>query len=586
MQTFQTFDANLCYYIFIFLYYIVFISSSGDATLSSSSSSSPSLDSLLMRFDRHVYEATKRQLAFIESRDVSRGDELALRRMRNENASREQRLRDYFSLSARDQSPETAEKERKSGDTTLTKEPATFEHITHIFHELALKPVEQLLLSLNENANRNSDGLVIVVDSRYSKLFLNAFNALKPSPMRFSMALDSYLHPATKYLESEVKCMEQEEQQAEEEDEDEEELAETSERRRRHLTHSHAGGGGKNPLVSQASHTNRSLHDSSQTGSFTGGALDATTTTTTTTLNTTQHNHHQHQQQHRSVKVAKASIKPRYTSNPRLAVTLLNERPQSPFVRLRVDHCERAARRVRDSTGLLVSQTATGNCITRSYLETTAFRHVLKSERVCVIGCPEPPAAASVGKQQSRLRFERFLDKGFVRLRHIAALLNTEPVFGKRASKHELMYALETNHVVFVSTPSTNEPDAALMCAVSRDHYPSSMSHEYDKYCTLDSGDLSQLDMSRCHLLVLDCYSTLGHVARLRLANKLIARGCRAVLCVMSPIADKHMSRFYSLFFEKMRRGRHNNAKGANSSARLLLKLKRKFHKSSLFELK
>ena len=98
---------------------------------------------------------------------------------------------------------------------------------------------------------------------------------------------------------------------------------------------------------------------------------------------------------------------------------------------------------------------------------------------------------------------------------------------------------------------SSNEASSSLICAETEE-YPSCV-YEVEKYCRLDAGDLNLISMERCYLLVLNCYSAVGHVARVNLARKCLARGCRNVMVVVSPLSDELMTRFYCLLFESLR---------------------------------
>lgn len=98
---------------------------------------------------------------------------------------------------------------------------------------------------------------------------------------------------------------------------------------------------------------------------------------------------------------------------------------------------------------------------------------------------------------------------------------------------------------------SSNESDSSLICAETSE-YPSCV-YEIDKYCKLKIPDLNLIHMDQCYLLILNCYSGVNHVPRIELARKFLARGCKNVLLVMSPLTDEMMTQFYSFLFESLK---------------------------------
>ena len=251
-----------------------------------------------------------------------------------------------------------------------------------------------------------------------------------------------------------------------------------------------------------------------------------------------------------SIKVLKSSITPQYTCNPRLAKCMLNERPELDYVLIRNDHVERAACRLAASVSTLISETLTGTEAKRSTLQVIEYKQIYKIEKCSVIGCPDMPAA-----YLAKSGVDKFLKHGFDQLCLVGKLLYVDPVFGNLMSKQELLNQLETSKLIFLSTVSSNEADSALICSETLE-YPSSP-NEIDKYCKLTSADLNLIDMSGCHLLVLNCYSTVGHVPRFKLAKKFLARGCRCVLVVLTPLTNELTTQFYVSFFENLRENTH-----------------------------
>jgi hypothetical protein len=240
------------------------------------------------------------------------------------------------------------------------------------------------------------------------------------------------------------------------------------------------------------------------------------------------------------IKIPKKNIIPKYTSNPRLAIHLLNENPSLDHVLVRNDHVNRLKARLDSSVSVLISQTITGTDAKRSKLEIINYEQVHKDEKCCVMGCPD-------------LR-HKFLKNGFDQLKQVASLLYTEPIFSKKMTKQEVLSQLSTSTLIFISTFSTNDSNSTLICSPSHE-YPSS-SFEIDKYCKLDENDLNSIDMHRCSLLILNCYSFVFNQPKIGLAKKLLSRGCQCVLLVLTPLADNLMNAFYLQFINNLKRNK------------------------------
>lgn len=101
---------------------------------------------------------------------------------------------------------------------------------------------------------------------------------------------------------------------------------------------------------------------------------------------------------------------------------------------------------------------------------------------------------------------------------HISKIMHVEPIFSDKMTKQELIHQLENNNLIFLSTLSSNESDSFLICSQSNE-FPSSYD-EFDRYCKFTVHDLELIDLHRCNLLVLNCYSTLSHKPRFDLAKK------------------------------------------------------------------
>ena len=246
-------------------------------------------------------------------------------------------------------------------------------------------------------------------------------------------------------------------------------------------------------------------------------------------------------------KVHISEIKPRLTSHPRAAVNLLNERINSSFVQIRNDHLKRIKNRLDGSVGILISETASGSNAKRSNLEVIEYRQVFKLIKCCVLGCPDIPK--KIGN--TTLKIDSFLKRGLQQLVEIATILKTEPIFGQKFTKKEIIYQLETNNLIFLSTFSNNESDSFLICSQSFEA-PSSYC-EFEKYCKLTCQEFDLIDMHQCNLLILNCYSALNHKPRYDLAKKILSRGCRSILLVLTPLEDYLMSMFYKIFLEKLK---------------------------------
>jgi hypothetical protein len=166
----------------------------------------------------------------------------------------------------------------------------------------------------------------------------------------------------------------------------------------------------------------------------------------------------------------------------------------------------------------------------------------------CVIGCPEICSDS---------KFSKFLKSGFEQMQILGELLYTEPIFSSKMTKQELAYQFETNNVIFLTTYSANEQNDAnsfLVCSNVNIEYPSATdSSEYDKYSKLDLNDLDLVDMHQCDLIVLNCFSALTNKPRVNLAKKMLARGCKSILIVLSPLTNKLMIEFYYLFLNNVK---------------------------------
>ena len=169
-----------------------------------------------------------------------------------------------------------------------------------------------------------------------------------------------------------------------------------------------------------------------------------------------------------SVKILKSNVIPRYTSHPRLAVTLLNEDPEADYVIVRSDHVDRAKYRMDASVGTLISDTYSGTDAKHSNLQIVDYKQVYKPEKCSVIGCPDVPKV-----YLNKSGVDKFLKNGFDQLCKVAKLLYTNPIYANKMTKQELINQLESSKVVFLSTISSNQSDTSLICSENQE-YPSS----------------------------------------------------------------------------------------------------------------
>lgn len=183
-----------------------------------------------------------------------------------------------------------------------------------------------------------------------------------------------------------------------------------------------------------------------------------------------------------------------------------------------------------------------------------------RARKCSILGCPHIPAGFL---STVNFQVDKFQKTGLKTLSHVGNLLfNTRPVFGAEFTKRRLLSELESSELVFLSTLSSNQSDSMLVCAESHET-PSSFEAigGYHTHCLLDSVDLEFVDTHACALLVLDCYSSVNHKPRVDLAKKMLSRGCKSVLLVLSPLTDSLMLQFYSIFFAAL--------KSTNNSSRL-----------------
>ena len=247
-----------------------------------------------------------------------------------------------------------------------------------------------------------------------------------------------------------------------------------------------------------------------------------------------------------TLKIPKSSIVPRLTSHPRLAVKMLNEYPELEYI---VVKNEQPGKKILErAISVLITETLTGTNVKRSHLEIPEYKQVYTIETCAALGCPEMPTALN----SSRSGFDKFLINGFDQLRNVAQILFTEPVFGDKMTKRGVMSALKSSSVLFLSTHSSNESNSRLVCSESREEPSSSV--QTNDLCLLSSDDLNMVDAFKCKLVVLNCYSTIHHRPRFRFAKKLLLRGCRNVLLVLSPLTHKLMTQFFTHFLQSLYR--------------------------------
>ena len=410
-----------------------------------------------------------------------------------------------------DDDGETSSTASQSSSLSFVSLNQSLIQLTQIFYSILIKPIEHVFHTENGDLERN---LSILIESKYIKVFTYIINYSQDQmplnqSFHYLMMLDSFLKQSTACLMSYLKDTKKDQDLA-------------SERQKVIDT------------------PNRSKQISSK--------LDMENSTST-------------------VRVKKHDILPRLTCHPRLAVKMLNENPDLDYVEIRNDAVQRVKDRLDKSVSTLISSTISGTDVKRSTLEIVDYKQVNSVQKSCVIGCPELVLPNA--------KFNTFLKIGFEHMQIIGESLYTEPIFSTRMTKSELAYQLETNNVIFLTTYSTNEEredHSFLVCSnVNVEQLSATHSSEYNKYTRLDLNDLERIDMHQCDLLVLNCYSTLTNKPRVNLAKKMLARGCKSILIVLSPLTNKLMIEFFYLFLHNVKKGRETSSAYAETIKKLAI---------------
>lgn len=247
------------------------------------------------------------------------------------------------------------------------------------------------------------------------------------------------------------------------------------------------------------------------------------------------------------IKIEKESIKPRLTSNPRLAVNLLNSNPDEPYINIDNTKYINVMERYDKSVGTLISETVTGTNVKQSNLEILNHYQLTNNcLKAYSIGCP------NLSIKYNKLivlntSTNTFLTSGFDEMTSISKQLKCNPLYAENATKIEFLTQLTRSTIIHITTYSSNDSNSYMVFSESS-NFPH-LIEETDKYCTITNDDLNSIYLEKCKLIVLSCYSILNHQPRYELAKKLLKRGCRTILLILTPIPNKILSEFYKLFY-------------------------------------
>ena len=250
-------------------------------------------------------------------------------------------------------------------------------------------------------------------------------------------------------------------------------------------------------------------------------------------------------------KIEKESIKPHLTSNPRLAIKLINENPDDPYIDVDNSHYKRLMKHFDDSISTLISETATGTNVKTSNLEVLNY-YQLNDEayKTYVIGCPALPETY---EKLYKTTNKKYLVHGFEELNEVAKIMYCDAVFNERATKLEFLTQLTNSAIIHITTFSSNDSDSYLVFSVSNSLQPH-LSDETNKFCVITCEDLNNVYLDKCKLLVLSCYSLKYHQPRYDLAKKILKRGCQALLLILTPLPNHILQEFYKLFYNNIKK--------------------------------
>lgn len=251
------------------------------------------------------------------------------------------------------------------------------------------------------------------------------------------------------------------------------------------------------------------------------------------------------------LKIEKENIKPSLTSNPRLAVKQLNENPEDPYIEVDNSGYIRLMKRYDESISTLISETATKTNVKRSNLEILNF-YQLNDEtyKTYAIGCPTLPA-----KYEKLFKFKnkKFLANGLDELSQVSKIMMCDPVLNEHATKLEFLNQLTSSTIIHITTFSSNDSDSELILSVSNSMQPH-FNEETDKFCVVTCEDFNNVYLDKCKLVVLSCYSLKYHQPRFDLAKKILKRGCRALLIILTPLPNNILQEFFALFYNNIKK--------------------------------
>ena len=252
-----------------------------------------------------------------------------------------------------------------------------------------------------------------------------------------------------------------------------------------------------------------------------------------------------------TLKIEKENIKPSLTSNPRLAVKKINENPEDPYVEIDNGGYIRLMKRYDESISTLISETATKTNVKRSDLEILNFYQLNdETNKTYSIGCPTLPT-----KYEKLYKFKnkKFMPNGLEELTLVSKIMMCDPVINENATKLEFLNQLTSSTIVHLTTFSSNDSDSVLILSVSNAMQPH-FNEETDKFCVVTCEDLNNVYLDKCKLLVLSCYSLKYHQPRFDLAKKILKRGCRALLLILTPLPNNILHEFFNLFYNNMKK--------------------------------
>ncbi len=209
----------------------------------------------------------------------------------------------------------SSQEEVQSSSLSSLSLEQSLEQLNQIFYSIIIKPVAEILDKTSTQSDHSTN---ILIESKYVKAFTYVFNLFQEKRSNFDYLLifDSFLKQSTSCLISFLKDINQEKHLAKE----------------------------RKKIIDTP---NRSKKISSKLEDVPA-----------------------------VVRVKKSEVVPRLTSNPRLAVNMLNEHPELDHIEMRNDHVQRVKDRLDKSITTLITETVSGTDAKRSTLEIIDFKQV------------------------------------------------------------------------------------------------------------------------------------------------------------------------------------------------------------------